>query len=182
MTCIIGIEHAGAVWIGADSYVGEGHTANSLREPKVYRSGIALLGHSGSYRRLCVLRAERLKLDSGTWTARKVTLKVVPQMLAILEHHGVRHREAASGPDESGGTILCIGGCVFEIDSAMSVVRSRYGYSAIGSGARPALGLLSGTAGMAPRKRILKALEAAERHTPTVRRPWEILCSKKDIA
>jgi hypothetical protein len=178
MTCIIGLEHAGAVWIGADSYVGEGHTADSLREPKVYKSGIALLGHSGSYRRLCVLRAERIRLDGGAWTARKVTLQVVPQMVEILERHGVRHREAASGPDESGGTILCIGGCVFEIDSAMSVVRSRYGYSAIGTGARPALGLLSGTAGMEPRKRILLAMEAAERHTPTVRRPWKILKCK----
>jgi 20S proteasome alpha/beta subunit len=179
MTCIIGLEYAGAVWMGADSYVGEGHTADSLREPKVHRSGIALLGHSGSYRRLCVLRAERIQLDGGAWTARKVTLEVVPQMVSILERHGVRHREAGSGPDESGGTVLCIGGRVFEIDSAMSVVRSRYGYSAIGSDARPALGSLASTADLEPRKRVLLALEAAERHTPTVRRPWKILCTKE---
>lgn len=178
MTCIVALEHAGAVWMGGDSHIGDGNTSDSLREPKVYRCGAAMLGHAGSYRRMCVLLAEKLKLDGGQWTERKVTLVVVPQMVAAMEKHRLRHQQASNGPDESGATILCVGGRVFEIDEAMGVTRSRYGYSAIGSGARPALGLLSGTAGMAPRKRILKALEAAERHTPTVRRPWTILKGK----
>lgn len=175
MTCIVGLEHDGRAWIGADSFIGGGNTVDSIREPKAYRSGDVLMGHSGSYRRMCALRVSDLKFGSGIWTERRVTTQVVPQMIKILDDYGLCWLTNDTDESGFGSTILAVGGRVFEICPRMSVSRSRHGYSAIGSGCPSALGSLASTAGMDPRKRVQKALEAAERHTPSVRKPWKIL-------
>ena len=50
MTCIIGLEHEGSVFIGADSAVGTYYTIQRVRTPKVFQRSQFLIGSSGSVR------------------------------------------------------------------------------------------------------------------------------------
>jgi ATP-dependent protease HslVU (ClpYQ) peptidase subunit len=179
MTCIVGLEHQGSAYLGSDSFVGNSNFADSCSGPKLHYVGMILFGHAGSVRRSDVLM-DRMRISSGPKrpSERWVSKHIIPEMVRVLKEHDVAFRETNAPPDDNGGSIVAICGHVYEIGCNMGVTRSRYGYAAIGSGYMAALGSLASTLGKLPHVRIRLALEAAERHTPTVRRPWKIMSTK----
>ena len=50
MTCIVGIEHGGKVYIGGDSAGSDGHHLVIMAEPKVFKRGRFLIGYTTSFR------------------------------------------------------------------------------------------------------------------------------------
>ena len=77
---------------------------------------------------------------------------------------------------ESGGTFL-VGhaGRIFRIEDDFQVGEARIGFDAVGCGFAYALGSLWESRGKRPRDRVRRALEAAERFSGAVQRPFTIL-------
>lgn len=50
MTCIIGLENKGKVYMGADSASSNGYSINVSGNPKLFRSGPFLIGFTSSWR------------------------------------------------------------------------------------------------------------------------------------
>ena len=77
---------------------------------------------------------------------------------------------------EQGGVFL-VGykGKLFRVDSDYQVGMSMDGFDAVGCGEDIAKGSMFSTKGKHPRKRVLMALQAAERFSAGVRGPFKIL-------
>jgi hypothetical protein len=180
VTCIVGVEHGGSVFIGADAFASNHHDGIIMRARKVHRVGACIMGHAGSGRRANVLHHLLGAVEIPPRDVERFIVKrLVPRILEAMALAKVNH-VPSEGSDDAGDTLLGIGGHLYHIEADLSILRSRCGYAASGSGYAPALGVLFATPWMPPRKRIRLALEAAEFHTPFVRRPWTILECKKE--
>lgn len=189
MTCIVGIEHQGKVWMGADSAYSDGRLQGLLAadSPKIWRAGAHVVGVAGSARVADILRFQM------TWPeppARGllgyVVRFVVPKIRTALRRGGRMQQEhdhqggyGAEGGDVSNMAImLAVNGKLFTIEDDFQVNHARGGYDAIGSGEPVALGALHASKGLEPRSRLKMALVAAEMHTCGVRRPWRMLSTR----
>lgn len=175
MTCIVGLVDAGSVYIGGDSAGVSGYDLTVRADSKVFQNGSFLMGFTTSFRMGQLLRyAFRPPLQEPDLD--------VLAYLATAFVDGVRECLKAGGyalrkdEHESGGTFL-IGyrGGLYTIDSDYQVAQSVDNWMAVGCGAAYALGALFAMQAEAPRQRILKALQAAERHSAGVRAPFTML-------
>ena len=174
MTCVVGIEHGdGAVTLGGDSAAVAGSRLSVRVDEKVFHVGPYLIGFEDSFRMGQLLRYR---------------LKVPPQRgdddfkhMATAFIDSARRCFAAGGftkvdsNEESGGVFL-VGyrGRLYSVDSDFHVGRVSCGYDAIGCGQEFAIGALSVSTGT-PRRRVERALIAAERNSTGVRGPFTIL-------
>lgn len=166
MTCIVGVEHGGRVFIGADSLSSCGGMVTQLHEPKVFRCGSLLVGVAGSMAWALTVRHHlSVRLPRGDLAGYMIaTLRGKLEELWD-DHHG--------DSDYESELLLGARGQLYAVDTTFTPYRAAEGYASIGSGgdvARGALAVLRGD----PTQRLTAALEAAERHVPTVRRPWLI--------
>lgn len=168
MTCIAGIAAHGRVLLGADSMYAEGDDVIVSSDPKVWSAGGWVVGAAGTVAWMDILRAMRWPATprEGVEIAARAEL---PQEL--------RRVAGATGADLSETPGVALVGCfghMYLIDSDLVVVRATEGFAAVGSGRQPAMGALYATRRkhLTPRTRIRTALEAAERYTASVRRPW----------
>jgi hypothetical protein len=164
VTCIVGLEHAGHVWLAGDSAAtGDDDSQCLCREPKVRRQGAVVWGQSGSVRLGDVLTyqidwPERAPKDPEKWI--RVEL---PRML--------RAHESDIADDDL--VLVGLAGRLFMIDDEFGACRDRAPYAAIGV-AGPALGALYATRRKLfnPRTRLRTALEACASCCSTVKPPW----------
>ena len=172
MTCIVGIEDKGVVWMGADSAYSDGQTQGlaAADNPKLWRAGSYLIGVAGSARVANVLRFHvRLPPAPARGVFRHMVTRVVPVLRRALKKSG-RMLKDEGGDREGGGgaggdltdgvALIAVGGKLFSVHGDFQVCRSRAGYDALGSGGAVALGALHASAGQ-PRDRVRRALEAA---------------------
>ena len=151
MTCIVGIEHEGVVYLGADSLSGNGYTSDSIAEAKCFRSGDYVIGVAGSWRVMDLVRYLQLPEPPKYATHRYVTNTLVPIIRKTLLRGGIQpgpkgpHGEA--DPDSGPSMLLGFRGRLFRIETDYCVLRSKTGYATIGSGEPVALGSLATTAG-----------------------------------
>lgn len=183
MTCIAAVAHNGHVWMGGDSAGVTDDTVYSLgigSEAKIWEKDGILFGASGSFRVAQVLRwqtnipqynpdAEPLEYLTGSF---------MTAFRDSLEEHGTLttwEEDSTQGID--GAVLLGFCGEVFEIYNDFGIGQLVHGYGAIGCGFPIAVGNLSATENfdIKPRKRVLLALEAAERHSAGVRGPMKVL-------
>lgn len=86
--------------------------------------------------------------------------------------HAHKAYEAAK-KDADFAFLVAYNGKLYTIQEDYSVVRSHYGYAAIGAGQYLALGALAALdEALPPRERLERALKAAARHATTVCRPF----------
>jgi 20S proteasome alpha/beta subunit len=175
MTCIVGLVQDDVVWIGGDS---AGSTSSSIRirsDPKVFKVGEYLFGIIGSFRMGNVLRYSFTPPKPPEKSLAKfMSTKFVDELRAEFKRKGVADNVAGV---ESGGTFLVsVKGKLFSVCSDYQIGSSYDNYDAIGSGSAQAIGALYATKSFNnPKKRIEIALEASERYSTLVRRPWKIL-------
>jgi len=76
--------------------------------------------------------------------------------------------------EESGTFLVGVHGRLFTVEEDYPVVASTDGYAAVGCGSELALGALYATAGisLSPERRVMLALQAAERFSAGVRGPF----------
>lgn len=172
MTCIVGLEDRGAVYIGGDSAATNDAGHSSLRaDPKVFRLGNLLVGCAGSFRMAQLIRFEaKLPAHKKSDTNHAyIVRRVIAAIRKCLTAGGFK--------DECGGNfIVGYQGRLYEIGCDFDVAPAAESYCAIGSGEPIALGAMytSADLGWSPEARIRTALEAAERYNTGVRGPFHV--------
>lgn len=160
MTCIVGLEAAGRVWLGTDSYIGTPECSELLDGPKWFRKhGItcAFAGNVAHAQRLqfAKIRAPKKREDPLEYLVR-VWGKTLPE-----------------GHESS--YLLAMRGRLYSLGGGGTVCRTTAGYMAEGAGAPYALGSLHSTPDLPPRMRIELALGAAVCHSPFATAPLHVI-------
>lgn len=193
MTCIVGLEYNGVVYMGADSCAtgqGENHISLLMSEPKIFHIGPYLIGSCGSFRLADILRvwfSSPIATGGEPLSPYGHMVKYfVPALRKALSDQGWL---ASKDGRDVGGTILVgYGGKLFEVQTSFAVTRSLEGYAAVGTGTMLALGSLytssllntDGLVTLTPEERLNMALQAADRFCYSVRAPFTILSTNKD--
>lgn len=175
MTCVCAIAERGHVYMGADSMVAYGDSVLVSRDPKVWQAGPCVVGAAGSATWWELLR-DRVQWDrvAKCESEREFRRELLDEIRSRAQSVGLDMRDPDESDDDvvSGQALIGVGGVLYLADHYLTVTRSAEPYAAIGSGYGPALGVLFATTGQPVRKRLTRALQAAERYTTTVRRPW----------
>lgn len=177
MTCIVGIQHKGKVYIGGDSLGTDSAYGKTVRaDEKVFVSGEMIFGFCGSYRLGQLLRytlsiPPRVEgLDDMTY----LVGSFIPAVIQAYEQgkNLTTNRGEASQPGEF---LLGYRGELYLVQCDFQVGRPTLPYETTGCGADLAKGSLFATPKLKPEERITLALKAAETHSAGVGGPFLIL-------
>lgn len=176
MTLIVGVEHAGAVYMGGDTGMWDQFTA-PFRGTKLVSLPGLVLGVAGAFKgnNLLAHALEVPAREADTGAERWLVRQVVPAMRTVFADGGMWTSDNDGGGVPGLLILAAVEGELFEIGGDLSVTRSARGYGAVGhaSAVGVALGVLHATRGAAdPCERIRMALEAGEEHTSSVRAPY----------
>lgn len=181
MTCIVGIEHEGDVWIGGDSAGVAGYAMTVRADTKVFtrdRGGERwAFGFAGSFR---VGQLLRYALDfpvpdpDEDLDAFMVTKFVDALRLALAEGGALL---VAKGVEEGEPFLVGVRGQLFRIEEDFQVGRAVAPFSAVGCGDAIACGAMHALADVdqTPARKITAALKAAERYSAGVRAPFLVV-------
>ena len=181
MTCIVGIEHKGVVYLGGDS-AGVGDLDIHLRvDEKVFRNQDFVMGFTTSFRMGQLLRyafAPPLHHPQSADMAYLVT-DFVDSIRQVYKDKGflsVLDSEEMSGA-ESGGTFLFgYKGSLYSMQDDFQIAKTYDGFMACGCGEAYALGSLMSTKHIdSPLERLQMALEAASHFSAGVRGPYNFV-------
>ena len=185
MTGIAAISHEGKVWIGGDSAaVRQDHYLSYVATPKVFRKGPLVIGYTSSFAMGHALQ-HRLEVPKGV-PASPILAEALDVWMAVDFVDAVRnvlrdcgYMKVDCGREKGGTFIVGIRGMIYEFDDDFHARRVAENHYACGSGVSVILGSLwTSVSDKDPRRRILTALEAAERYTTTVRGPFTLVCEK----
>lgn len=190
MTCIVGLEHDGDVWIGGDSAgVGPGYGLTVRADVKVFTRDRGpdrwAFGFCGSFRvgQLIRYSLELPVPDDDDDLYEFMVTDFVDALRSALDIGGALFRK---GGVEWGETFLVgLRGVLFCVEEDFQVGRAVDPYVSVGCGDDPARGAmhaLSTVTDLDPDARILTALAAAERHSAGVRSPFLVVSTKRDVA
>ena len=160
MTCIVGIERGGAVYLGGDRCISDDETAHVQRDPKVWaHGGNVVLGVAGTLWQLQKLRYGRLKGFRVGLPQEWLTEDLAPIVRDL------------------GEVVLLvgIGGALYHLDGSggFSNVGPEF---AIGTGAQAAMGALDVLADkLSAETRIRRALTSSSRIRRDVSPPFDIV-------
>ncbi len=172
MTCIVGLVDNGKVYVGGDSAGVAGWNLTVRADQKVFKNGSMIMGFTSSFRMGQLLRHAFTVPDHDPRTDidKYMVTTFINAVRQCLKDGGMASK---SNEVEQGGCFL-VGyrGQLFEIDSDYQVGKPIDGFAAVGCGAQVAHGALYATSELDPRKRVLLALEAAERFSAGVRGPF----------
>jgi len=175
MTAIVGLVQSGSVYIGGDSAGVSGMSLTVRADAKVFRRNRYLFGFTTSFRMGQLIRYSlTLPKPTGNLEAFMATT-FIDAVRDCLKTGGWASKE---NDREEGGTFLVgVRGQLFAVHEDYQVAKAADGYAAVGCGDQIALGALYATAGTAlgPRRRVKKALAAAERFSAGVRGPFVCL-------
>lgn len=143
MTCVVGIAHEGAVYVGADSAGTDGWLRQTIRaDEKVFTKGPFVMGFAGSFRMGQLLRyklsvAEQPSTLSDHEYVHTWFLDAVRQ---CLKDGG--YAEVKNNVELGGYFLLGYRGELYQVESDFQVGRPVEPYAAIGCGEEYALGAL----------------------------------------
>lgn len=162
MTCIVGLEFDGRIWMGCDSAAVGPNMIYPTSLSKVFTVGGILIGYTSSFRmgQLLQYKLEVPPHDDGVDDITYLATSFVDAVRDCLQAGGFATRENEA---ETGGNFL-VGyhGRLYEVCSDYQVNSTRRGYMAIGAGEEYALGSLHTTDDhWSPVQRIVFALQAA---------------------
>lgn len=179
MTCIVGIEHEGTVYIGGDSAGVSGLDVVVRSDEKVFINGPLIMGFTSSFRMGQLLR---YAVDVPEQDPRHDDMKylVVDVMDHIRDCFHEKGFLAKEDNVETGGVFLMgYKGRLYWVGSDFQVGRHLDGYAACGCGENYAMGVLHylsrAKPKMSPEDKIKAALEAAAYHSGGVLEPYTIL-------
>jgi ATP-dependent protease HslVU (ClpYQ) peptidase subunit len=163
MTCIVGIQQDGDVYIGGDSAGVAGYSITVRSDQKVFRNGPFIMGFTSSFRMGQLLRY--------SFTPPKLPERPgdLDKYMSVDFINGVR--ECLVGGTFLGG----IRGQLYLVDADFQIGKPTDGYDAIGCGEEFAKGSLFTSMGHEPKLRVREALKAASHHSAGVTGPYTIL-------
>lgn len=177
-TCIVGLVHEGAVYIGADSAGVNGWLERQVRlDEKVFIKGDMIFGFTSSFRMGQILRysfsppdqykkEDDYKYLCGRW---------VDALMECLKQKGYAWID--NNRVWGGEFLLGFNGKLYRVENNFQVGRREEPFDAVGCGEPLALGALHimEKQKLGPRQKIKRALEAAERFSAGVKGPFNIL-------
>lgn len=174
MTCIVGLEHGGEVWLGADSICLGDLDATSEAHPKVFRNGPMIFGATGSFRVSQLLEHALAIPKHGAGADRAyLCTSFVDAVRSLFIDKGAT--EIKDGQVHLDGRFLFgYRGRLYAFESNFQIIRSASGYEAAGCGAPIARGSMFSTSGH-PRVRLRTALAAAAAWNAGVRGPYHVI-------
>lgn len=177
MTCIVGVQQDGEVYIGGDSAGVGGYDITIRADQKVFRNGPFVMGFTTSFRMGQLLRY--------AFTPPQITEKDLDKYMAVEFVNAVRqclkdggYLTNNSGNEEGGTFLVGVQGQLYSIHNDFQIGRSRDGYLAVGCGDDYALGSLFSSSGQDAKSRVRLALNAASHHSAGVVGPYTILKTK----
>lgn len=170
MTCIVGIQHAGKVYIAGDS-LGSNYVSSVERgDSKVFRNGSYIFGFTSSFRMGQIIRYGFTPPECHDWDVERfMSTTFVKAIKEGFKEHGY-------GTDKVGGTFL-VGyrGRLFKIQDDFQVGWNALPFDSCGSGAEVATGSLYSTMALDPdhsknsiEQKLDIALDAATAFNPFV--------------
>jgi len=180
MTCIVGVVaregRDGQIYVGGDSAGVSNHDLVVRADQKVFVNGPYVMGFSGSYRMGQLLRYSfKPPRPMFRRLEKFMVTTFIDAVRECLKKGGYLHVKEGTEEAETASFVVGVMGRLFIIESDLQVAASHDGFVTVGSGSSVASGSLFSTEGKPPRERVLTALNAAERFTSSVRRPFVIV-------
>ncbi len=171
MTCLIGFEQDGEAWIGGDSFFGSDKWRDVMDRPKIFSRGKLLFAFSGNFyagqivETIPSFAAQRAREDDILYLIRAVASP-------IWKLHQEKEVAIVRGADDSFSALIGYNSRIYAMLDDYSIVRSKYGYMAIGIGEQYALGALAVTGHLKGQERAEAVLAASAKHCSLVCRPF----------
>ncbi len=185
MTCIVGIQKDGEVYLGGDSAGVHGGTyeIESRTHPKVFANEEFVMGFTSSFRMGQLLQ---YGFTPPEHSPRKDDMKylVCDFVDAIRELYKQKGYLEKHNEIETGGIFLLgYRGKLYKIEDDFQVGHVTDGFSACGCGSHFALGSLYTTAAddLEPAVKLHMALQTATKFSAGVRGPFSYVSTKKDF-
>jgi ATP-dependent protease HslVU (ClpYQ) peptidase subunit len=173
MTCIIGLEQNGKIFLGGDSASAAGNIVRSTMTEKVFRKDPFIIGYTSSFRMGQILHYCIDFPLNTVYNEEYMVGKFIETLRAQFKNLGFSKIE---NNEEVGGTFLVgIEGKIWQIDSDFQVNRSKDGLFSVGCGSEFALGALKANEYLLPRERVLSALSISAYFCPWVKPPFIVL-------
>ena len=174
MTCIVGLEHEGAVYIGTDSAGCRGREVRVVRLAKVFKRRDFLIGYTTSFR-MGQLLQHRLTVQpqNGESDDEYLVCQFIEGVRTCLKEGGFAKIE--NNVEEGGFFLVGFNGCLYSVDNDYQINSVQDGFDACGCGRAYALGALAVTNDLPPKKRSKKALSVAARFSGGVMPPFKVL-------
>jgi ATP-dependent protease HslVU (ClpYQ) peptidase subunit len=179
MTCIVGLEHGGKVYIAGDSAgVAGDYSIETRCDEKVFANDGLLMGFTSSFRMGQLLRYALNVPERSAKTDSDMAYLVIDFIDAVREtfkDHGWMGEDEKR--DEGGTWLLGYKSKLYTIHGDFQVAKCADTYAATGCGEHLALGSLHATQNslLTPEQRLTMALDAACYHSAGVRGPYTIL-------
>ena len=159
MTCIVGLEHKGKVWIGGDSLGVSGLDISHRSDEKVFKNGEFVMGFTSSFRMGQILRycLEPPEYEGGDLMEYMVK-QFIPELRITFKEEGYSWEERG---DNGGNFLVGFKGKLFNIEPDFQVGIPSDGFDSIGCGTYYALGSLYNNKTKQPRQRVIQALDTA---------------------
>lgn len=182
MTCIVGLQFDGKVYIGGDSAGVAGLSIETRADPKVFKNGPFVMGFTSSFRMGQLLRfgfKPKPKKTKDITDYQYLCTSFVDQVRKTMKSGGMLETE--KGIEECGTFIVSYNKKLYYVEDDFQVGIPANGYCAVGCGHDLALGsvftaLRYGTE--SPIEIIKDALDAASEYSAGVRAPYLILDEK----
>ncbi len=182
MTCIVGVEHEGAVYLGGDSALSDPSLGSLrlLRQPKLFLKNRVAFGCCNDLRVQQLLQYVLNVPDHDPQLLDDMEYLVTHLMGSIRSLQKKKGTIKVSESLETQEVQLLVGyrGTLYTVEENFQVYRSVDAWASVGSGSDMAMGSMHSTAkvlGLTPEQRIIMALEAAEAYNGQVRRPFHII-------
>ncbi len=146
MTCVVGLEHRGRVWLAADTSSNADENSDDDHTPKVFKRDEWVIGYAGSWRLGALVRFKVTlpKRATKANVERIVSCDLIDEIVKVLDGNGFS-RELKDEGDAVNPWNLLVGihGELWEIDQNLNATHSIRGYHAIGEGAPWAQGVVA---------------------------------------
>jgi ATP-dependent protease HslVU (ClpYQ) peptidase subunit len=176
VTAVVGLEHDGKVYIGADSAGTAGWSQTVRADEKVFINGPFVIGFTTSFRMGQLLRYKlnvAEQAPSQTDNYRYMSTWFIDAVRTCLKDGGFA--KINNGVEQGGTFLVGYRGALYCVGSDFQVGRSVEGFDAVGCGAELALGALAASALKDPTRRAEQALEVAARFSAGVAGPFKVV-------
>jgi ATP-dependent protease HslVU (ClpYQ) peptidase subunit len=182
MTCIVGVEHKGTVWLGGDSAAtGSDGSQMLIADSKVFVNGAVAFGICGSPKILDPLKLTKFTKQKRTQDLREFIAKsLIPEIKSAFKEAGCIVQHPEHGELFEGSILFGTNGKLFRMECNFQIIADAHMFDSIGSGANIAIGSLHATTkDTNPNRRILTALKASSIANAGVRPPFKVVNVKK---
>lgn len=175
MTVIIGMEHEGKVYMGADSASKNGALLRPLQNPKIFRTGEFLIGVTGTVRLIQLLRYNTSfpAREEGETDEQYLVVKFAESIRTCLRDHG--YSQISENHENYWGSFL-VGyrGHLWGYDGGHGLARHPDGIDTTGVGDEVALGAMLALEHLGPEERIRRSLEIVGAVVDGVMPPYSV--------